>query len=170
VLFHQQHAKSGIGCLAHGPRQAVDHQGSQAEGKLVGQQKPRLGPRARASVSICCSPPDSRPAFTRHSLRSSGNSATAALMSSRPILRFSSVVRPMNTDLLSHETEAAPGAPVQRGPGRLPVEHDPAAGRGDLAREGQQGGGLARPVGAKQATTSPGRTSRSIPWTTATGP
>jgi hypothetical protein len=76
----------------------------------------------------------------------------------------------MNTDLLSHETEAALGAPVQRGPGRLPVEHDPAAERGDHAREGQQGGGLARPVGAKQTTTSPGRTSRSIPWTTVTGP
>jgi len=57
VLLHQQQGDAAGGEAAEELEDLLDDEGGEAHGDLVEEDDPRLGGYARASASICCSPP-----------------------------------------------------------------------------------------------------------------
>ena len=106
---------------------------------------------ARASVSICCSPPDSRPPRTLSRRSSSGNSAERGV---RLDAGHAQVVARRQAHehrlLLGDEHEAVAGAREERRLGDVAVEQHLAPERRQLAGQGEQRRGLAGAVRPEQ--------------------
>ena len=108
-------------------------------------------PRARASDSICCSPPEHSPARAVH------DRLERREVAERDRRRHGGQLQVVghrhvhdHRALLGDVAEAVPAAHVHRRRGRLAEEPDLAVHRRQLAGQGEQRGGLAGAVGAEE--------------------
>ena len=119
--------------------------------------------RARASASICCSPPDSMPPRTSSRGSSSGNSASAPSTEPPPMPQVvASRHLREHQSLLGDEPDAAVADPLVHGRERRHVPNiDQSVDRRQFAGDRQQRGVvLPAPFGPSRHTTSPAWTVR----------
>ena len=147
-----------LGDRAQHRQQPLDDDRRQAEAHLVDDEQRGRDTSARPTASICCSPPESRPALRSRHLRSSGSRsstsssfAPAADARQPQVLARGQVVE--QRAVLRDERDPAPRHAVRRRPAERPrrVEPDGAGQRLEQPGDRGQRGRLARAVRRRAA-------------------